>query len=101
MDFDVEREMKHLKRIVDKDSYLTISSRFMKYLIEQAERVHELEKRLKIYQKRSWFEDYEKVAKQNKRYRELLEKIKEMTRYDDCQEAEIYDLVSDELEGSE
>ena len=40
---------------------------------EQAERVHELEKRLKIYQKRSWFEDYEKVAKQNKRYREALE----------------------------
>ena len=41
---------------------------------EQAERVHELEKRLRIYQKRSWFEDYEKVAKQNKRYREAIEK---------------------------
>jgi len=42
---------------------------------------------------------YEQRAEQNKRYRELLEKIKEMTRYDDCREAEIYELVSDELEG--
>jgi len=57
---------------VDPDDY--------KWLIEQAGRAKELEQ-------------------QNKRYRELLEKIKEMTRYDDCREAEIYELVSDELEG--
>lgn len=37
LDFDVEREMKHLKRIVNKDDSLTLSSRFVKYLIEQAE----------------------------------------------------------------
>jgi len=37
LDFDVEREMEHLKKIVKKDDRLTISSRFVKYLIEQAE----------------------------------------------------------------
>lgn len=46
------------------------------WFYKQAERVQELEKRLKIYQKRSWFEDYEKVAKQNKRYREAIEKAR-------------------------
>lgn len=37
--FDVQKEMEHLKSIVEKDERLTISSRFVKYLIEQAERV--------------------------------------------------------------
>src|SRR5690625_3433833 len=51
----------------------TLRDEDYRYLMQQAERVQELEKRLKIHQKRSWFEDYEKVAKQNKRYREALE----------------------------
>src|SRR5699024_3122948 len=75
LDFDVEREMNRLKKIVNKDDSFTLTSRFVKHLIEQAERVQELEKRIKIYQKRSWFEEYEKVVKQNKRYREALEQI--------------------------
>ena len=37
LSFDVERNMKHLKEIVNKDDSLTLSSRFVKYLIEQAE----------------------------------------------------------------
>ena len=35
--FDVERNMEHLKEIVNKDDSLTLSSRFVKYLIEQTE----------------------------------------------------------------
>ena len=35
--FDVERNMKHLKEIVNKEDSLTLSSRFVKYLIEQTE----------------------------------------------------------------
>lgn len=76
--FDVEREMKHLKKIVNKDDSLTLSSRFVKYLIGQDERVQELEK---------WVENERNIAgkaqnradrveKQNKRYREAIEKIK-------------------------
>ena len=42
--FDVEREMRHLKGIVEKNDTLTISNRFTRYLIEQAERVQELER---------------------------------------------------------
>ena len=38
MGFDVEREMKHLKKIVERDDSVKITSRFTKYLIEQAER---------------------------------------------------------------
>jgi|SRR5690625_831826 len=64
------------------------------YAIEQIERVRELED--KLARIRFVNNDYDKI---NKRYRDLLEKIKEMTRYDDCREAEIYELVSDELEG--
>lgn len=70
---------------------------------EQSERVQELNKenkRLEI-KNLNYFKDIETLTVQNKRYRELLEKIKEMTRYDDCREAEIYELVSDELEGEE
>lgn len=43
-------------------------------------RVQELEKRLKIYQKRSWFEDYEKVAKQNKRYRATINAMQQILK---------------------
>ena len=39
-----------------------------------------------------------KIEQQNKRYRELLEMIQKMTVYDDCREAEIYELVTNELE---
>ncbi len=37
--FNTDREMEHLKKIVNKDVSITLSSRFAKYLIEQAERV--------------------------------------------------------------
>src|SRR5690625_1235662 len=40
--FDVYREMKRLKKISNKDDSLTISSRFVKYLIQQTERVDRL-----------------------------------------------------------
>src|SRR5690625_7391650 len=53
------------------------------YAIEQIERVRELED--KLARIRFVNNDYDKI---NKRYRDLLEKIKEMTRYDDCREAE-------------
>lgn len=41
--FDVEKEMKHLENIVELVDSLTVSSRFIKYLIQQAKRVEELE----------------------------------------------------------
>src|SRR5690625_3726153 len=85
----------------------------VKHAKEQAERVLELEEELEIQKelrKKRFFDlyktkkmysevknNYIRECKQNKRYRELLKKIKEMTRYDDCREAEIYELVSDEL----
>src|SRR5690625_2786534 len=71
----------------------------IQWLIEQAERVQELEKDIKEWEivNESWEEINTQIAEQNKRYRELLKKIKEMTRYDDCREAEIYELVSDEF----
>src|SRR5690625_1381961 len=73
---------------------VTIQKSDDEQLKEQAERVQELEQ--KLAEIRFVNNDYDKI---NKRYRDLLEKIKEMTRYDDCREAEIYELVSDELEG--
>ena len=68
--FDVERNMKHLKEIVNKDNSLTLSSRFVKYLIEQAELVDELERKVRVDS-----ELFDKQVKQNKRYREALEYI--------------------------
>lgn len=70
-------------------------------VIKQAERAQELEKRLKIYQRRSWFEDYEKVAKQNKRYREAMEKAKYESshRIGDSGMIKIYEILSEALEG--
>lgn len=72
-------------------------------LIEQTERVQEFEEKLnaQIESNQKLDKINRKWMRENKRYRELLEKIKEMTRYDDCREAEIYELVSDELEGEE
>lgn len=68
-----------------------------------SKRVQELEELIEDYKtvNKELHQRGRKVRDQNKRYRELLEKIKEMTRYDDCREAEIYELVSDELEGEE
>jgi len=97
LDFDVEREMNRLKKIVNKDDSFTLTSRFVKHLIEQAERVQELEKRIKIYQKRSWFEEYEKVVKQNKRYREVFESISDKQLYINYTESELYRLIIAEI----
>ena len=74
--FDIEIEMKHLKKILNKDDSLTISSRFVKYLIEQAERVQELETVIEQDKRQSVLEG---LYEQNKRYREALERI----AYDD------------------
>ena len=48
-----------------------------RYLIEQAERVQELEKDIKEWEivNESWEEINENLAEQNKRYREALEEI--------------------------
>lgn len=75
----------------------------IQWLIEQAERVQELEEINERLQSKNIATNSKLfyLEQQNKRYRELLKKIKEMTRYDDCREAEIYELVSDELEGEE
>src|SRR5690625_4972659 len=67
---NLQRELADIKRLMGKDKHALIKAN-----IAFNKRVQELEKRLKIYQKRSWFEDYERVAKQNKRYRKALEKI--------------------------
>src|SRR5699024_5715433 len=62
--------------------------------------VQELEMQLKV--SNSVHADDRKLlnrrTKQNERYRELLEMIQKMTVYDDCREAEIYELVTNELE---
>lgn len=75
--FDIEIEMKHLKKILNKDDSLTISSRFVKYLIEQAERVPELERvnkqlknNLSVYKGY-----YNSTLKHNK---ELVEQVQEL-----------------------
>ena len=68
--FDVERNMKHLKEIVNKDDSLTLSSRFVKYLIEQDERVVELERKVRVDS-----ELFDMQVKQNKRYHNLLESL--------------------------
>lgn len=72
--FDVNREKKHLKKIVDKDDSLTISSRFVKYLIEQAERVEWLVENRKLLEDElhEARETGARIYEQNKRYRELL-----------------------------
>src|SRR5699024_1559464 len=74
--FDVEREMKHLKGVVEKDDSLIISSRFVKYLIQQAERVQELEEDLRLSE-----EEEDKRWKQNKRYREAIERTLSNARH--------------------
>ena len=73
--FDIEREMKHLKKIVNKEDSLTISSRFVKYLIEQAERVQELETVIEQDKRQSVLEG---LYEQNKRYREAREIIEQV-----------------------
>ena len=73
--FDLERETKRLKEIVDKDDRLTISSRFMKYFIEQAERVQELEKENK-FQMSETHKNLDKIIyldKEKERYKQALE----------------------------
>ena len=75
--FDVERNMKHLKEIVNKDDSLTLSSRFVKYLIEQDERVVELERKVRVDS-----ELFDKQVKQNKRYREALEFYSKRDNYE-------------------
>ena len=70
--FDIEIEMKHLKKILNKDDSLTISSRFVKYLIEQAERAQELETVIEQDKRQSVLEG---LYEQNKRYREALFKM--------------------------
>ena len=86
--FDIEIEMKHLKKILNKDDSLTISSRFVKYLIEQAERAQELEsdyEHLESIIDRVYFDRAREISRaneldrQNNRYREALERI----AYDD------------------
>lgn len=79
LDFDVEREMKHLKKIVEKDEKITITSRFVKHLIEQAEHVQELEYKNDILQHSitdvtgacSFI--IKKIEQQNNHFREALE----------------------------
>ncbi len=119
----IKERLEEIKNVsefqIDNDSYygrpanVILIGDDVKWLIEQAERVQELDSkshqinllkdiiahRAKVLVEKD--REIEELKKQNKRYRELLEKIKEMTRYDDCREAEIYELVSDELEGEE
>src|SRR5699024_5632055 len=84
MGFDVEREMKHLKKIVERDDSVKITSRFTKYLIEQAERVEELERELERIKVKyrlikevhySCSKSTSELEQQNERYREALEKL--------------------------
>ena len=73
MGFDVEREMKHLKKIVERDDSVKITSRFTKYLIEQAERVQELEQQTDVSVELELLNDTIcRLERQNNRYRELL-----------------------------
>lgn len=80
--FDVEKEMKHLKNIVEKDDSLTVSSRFVKYLIQQAERVQELEG-MKVNDGRENVNYYRnkclELEEENQRYKQALEKLKQLT----------------------
>src|SRR5699024_10990472 len=77
--FDVEREMRHLKGIVEKNDTLTISNRFTRYLIEQAERVQELKDIIYQDERQGRIED---LYEENKRYREALEILNRVSASD-------------------
>jgi len=49
-EFNVQREINHLKNIVQNYDSVTMSSRFAKYLVEQFERMKELEEELGRHQ---------------------------------------------------
>ena len=91
--FDVEREMRHLKGIVEKNDTLTISNRFTRYLIEQAERAQELEDI--IYQDARQ-DVIEGLYEENKRYREGIKLAMKKT---DCDNT--WDFLGRLLEGKE
>lgn len=87
--FDLEREMKHLKKIVDKDDRLTISSRFMKYFIEQTERTEHLEREnagLHDILAQIEYQEKDKLLAENKRYREAIKGAIGKFNYDYHQE---------------
>lgn len=95
---NLQRELSDIKRLMGKDKHELIKAN-----IALNKQVQELERERDEWRdtSQSYYMTNQELRGQNKRYRELLEKIKEMTRYDDCREAEIYELVSDELEGEE
>lgn len=109
--FDVKKEMKHLKKIVNKSDSLTISSRFVKYLIEQTERVQEMEneiERLKdiYYQCKEWGEKESfrcmNLEQQNKRYREAIEFGIEYLKNSDIRQVQlVVTALKSALEGEE
>lgn len=82
LEFDVDREMKHLKKIVNKDDNLTITSRFAKYLIKQAERVQELDDIIEQDHRQEVLESmYDDNQRLKKRVRELEAEHKEYVAF--------------------
>lgn len=114
--FDLEREMKHLKKIVDKDDRLTVSSRFMKYFIEQAERVQELERQNKALELEvdGWFNKaneihesmlrqdkvIDKFRQQNKRYKEVINNNNEKAMLYGVDE-QVYEAIKEAIKALE
>ena len=109
---NLQRELADIKQRLGKDKHELIKSnialnkrvqgleRDVRYLRERENKIIEINQHRMKYLAEVESRNIV-LEQQNKHYRELLKKIKEMTRYDDCREAEIYELVSDELEGEE
>lgn len=98
-------EIKKLREtILEENDFLTrcvlanvfVGLGYMDYLIQQAGRVQELESRIANDE-----HFVVEILEQNKRYREALEEIKELTRFDDGSKEKKYEIACKALEGEE
>lgn len=125
-EFNPQRELEHLKKIVEKDDEIIIKSRYVKHLVKQAERVQELveenrqikraygelEETVDHYQEMLGIE-YEalgidlpieriqgrklnRLKRENEHYKQALEEIKEMSK-DSVLDRKYFEVVTKSL----
>src|SRR5690625_1119890 len=89
----LEEIKEHFRWTIDNSLVPRLSDSDTEWLIKQAERLEAI-----IKHRNDILKANEYLNEQNQRYKQALEEVKKLTRYDDGTEEEVYIIVTEALE---